>query len=44
MASIITLKDLSPQKRCKYGHYYPKEYDKDCMYCKELKELENGNI
>ena len=24
--------------KCDYGHYYPKEYNINCIYCKELKE------
>ena len=24
--------------KCEYGHYYPKEFNKNCIYCKELKE------
>jgi hypothetical protein len=39
MSSIITLKDLSPvEKKCAYGHYYPKEYNVNCKFCIELKE------
>ena len=24
--------------RCDYGHYYPEEFSKNCIYCKELKK------
>ena len=24
--------------KCFYGHYYPKEYTKNCIYCEKLKE------
>ena len=30
--------------KCKYGHYYPKEFSKNCIYCRELKErIENDD-
>ena len=24
--------------RCKYGHFYPAEYNADCSFCVELKK------
>ena len=29
--------------KCEYGHYYPKEFNKNCIYCKELKDKLKGN-
>ena len=29
--------------KCEYGHYYPKEFSKNCIYCIELKEKVEKN-
>ena len=33
MPDVFKVKDLSPEKKCKKGHKYPKQYDKECDYC-----------
>ena len=33
MTDVFKVKDLSPEKKCKKGHKYPKQYDKECDYC-----------
>jgi len=33
VTDVFKVKDLSPEKKCKKGHKYPKEYDKECDYC-----------
>ena len=31
------------RRKCEYGHYYPEEYNKNCIYCRDLKKIYEEN-